>query len=71
MRNLTPGESPQMRHGWMSKPFAKVDVPKVRFLTPDEVKALINACEPDFCSLVKGALCSGMRFGELTRLTVE
>jgi integrase len=53
------------------KPFAKVDVPKVRFLTPDEVKALIQACEPDFDNLVKGALCSGMRFGELTRLTVK
>lgn len=53
------------------KPFSKVDVPKVRFLTADEVTALLGACELDFASLVKGALCGGMRFGELTRLTVK
>jgi integrase len=53
------------------KPFAKVDVPKVRFLTVDEVNALLKACEPDFANLVKGALLTGMRFGELTALTVK
>jgi hypothetical protein len=52
------------------KPFAKVDVPKVRFLTPDEVTAVVGKCEPDFLSLVKGALLTGCRYGELTAMTV-
>jgi integrase len=52
------------------KPFAKVDVPKVRFLTPDEVTAVVGKCEPDFQSLVKGALLTGCRYGELTAMTV-
>lgn len=52
------------------KPFAKVDVPKIRFLTKDEVSALVSHCEPDFQSLVKGALLTGCRYGELTALTI-
>lgn len=52
------------------KPFAKVDVPKVRFLTNKEVTALVKKCEPDFQLLVKGALLTGCRYGELTALTV-
>jgi integrase len=52
------------------KPFAKVDVPKVRFLTKDEVTAVVGNCEPDFQSLVKGALLTGCRYGELTAMTV-
>ncbi|HEX4029244.1 MAG TPA: site-specific integrase [Terracidiphilus sp.] len=52
------------------KPFAKVDVPKVRFLTADEVSAVVEKCEPDFQSLVKGALLTGCRYGELTAMTI-
>lgn len=52
------------------KPFAKVDVPKVRFLSNDEVTAVVANCEPDFQSLVKGALLTGCRYGELTAMTV-
>lgn len=52
------------------KPFAKVDVPKVRFLTEDEVSAVVEKCDPDFLSLVKGALLTGCRYGELTAMTV-
>jgi integrase len=51
------------------KPFSKVDVPKVRFLTADEVTALVAKCEPDFQLLVKGALLTGCRYGELCRMT--
>jgi integrase len=51
------------------KPFPKVDVPKVRFLTADEVTALVAKCEPDFQLLVKGALLTGCRYGELCRMT--
>jgi integrase len=53
------------------KPFREVDLPKVRFLTPDEVTALINACEADFQTLVKAALLTGCRYGELTAMSVD
>jgi len=53
------------------KPFRDVDLPKVRFLTPQEVTALIKACEPDFQTLVKAALLTGCRYGELTALAVD
>jgi len=52
------------------KPFRKVDVPKVRFLSNDEVTAVVGKCDPDFQSLVKGALLTGCRYGELTAMTV-
>jgi len=53
------------------KPFRKVDVPKVRFLATDEVTTLIPACEPQFRKLVKGALLTGCRYGELTAMVVR
>jgi integrase len=52
------------------KPFRGVDLPKVRFLTPHEVTALTKACEPDFKVIVKAALLTGCRYGELTALRV-
>jgi len=52
------------------KPFSRVDVPKVRFLTKDEVTAVVQNCEAEFAKLVKGALLTGCRYGELTRATV-
>jgi integrase len=52
------------------KPFSKVDVPKVRFLSNEEVSAVVKKCDPDFQALVKGALLTGCRYGELTALTV-
>jgi integrase len=53
------------------KPFKKVDLPKVRFLTMDEVGMLTPACESDFQELVQGALLSGCRYGELTAMLVK
>jgi len=52
------------------KPYSRVDIPKIRFLTKDEVTAVVENCEPDFQSLVKGALLTGCRYGELTAMTV-
>jgi integrase len=52
-------------------PFKKVDVPKVRFLTIEEAGELVEAGEPDFQSLVKGALITGARYGELAAMYVE
>jgi len=53
------------------KPYNDVDVPKIRFLTMDEVAALIPACASDFQELVQGALVSGCRYGELTAMFVK
>ncbi len=58
--------------GWEDvKAFRRVDVPKVRFLTEDEVTAFTPGCEPSFGALVKGALLTGCRFGELAIMHVE
>lgn len=51
------------------KPFKEADAAIVRYLKADEWQRLINACEPDFRDLVRGALLSGCRYGELTRMT--
>ncbi len=53
------------------KPFRRVDVAKVRFLTDDEVTGLITCCPPKFEALVKGALLTGCRYGELTALQAQ
>jgi integrase len=52
------------------KPFGRVDVPKVRFLSKSEVTEVVRNCEPEFAKLLKGALLTGCRYGELSRLTV-
>lgn len=52
------------------KPFANVDVAKIRFLSTDEITALIPVCESTFQALVKAALVTGCRYGELGALTV-
>ena len=51
--------------------FREVDVPKVRYLTVDECKDLIDACPSDFRALVRGALYTGCRYGELTAMRVD
>lgn len=53
------------------KPFRNVDRPRVRFLELEEIRALIVACDADFALLVQGALHTGCRYGELTRLRVD
>lgn len=53
------------------KPFAGADAAKIRFLTLEECKRLVNACESDFRPLVQAALLTGARYGELTRLVVN
>lgn len=50
------------------KPFREVDMPVVRFLTSLECLRLVNTCNADFRSLVRGALLTGCRYGELTRM---
>ncbi len=50
------------------KPFRAVDTARMRYLTDDQCKRLVNACDPDFRPLVQAALFTGMRYGELTGL---
>jgi integrase len=52
------------------KPYAKVDAPKIRYLTDPEALRLINACPKDFRELVTAALLTGCRYGELAKLRV-
>lgn len=54
------------------KPFKAVARARTRFLTDDEARRLVGKCEPaEFLLLVRAALYSGCRYGELSRLNVE
>jgi integrase len=53
------------------KPFRQVDVPRVRFLTLDEAASLLANCPSDFGKLVRAALLTGCRYGELARMHVS
>jgi integrase len=50
------------------KPFREADAPVVRFLSEDECRRIANACDGAFRNLVRAALLSGCRYGELTRM---
>jgi integrase len=50
------------------KPFRNVEAPVVRYLTEEECTRLVNTCPEDFRRLVKGALLTGCRYGELCAL---
>jgi integrase len=53
------------------KPFRGVDRARCRFLRRGEVLALLDACEPDFARLVRAALFTGCRYGELIHARVD
>jgi integrase len=52
------------------EPFKNVESARIRYLSIDEATRLINAADEDFRRLVRGALESGARYGELCALTV-
>lgn len=52
------------------KPFQRTTSQRVRFLTVEEQRKLVAACEPDLRSLVMGALYTGRRYGELCKVLV-
>lgn len=52
------------------KPFKRADAPKIRYLTHDEARRLLNTCPPGFRDLVRAGLLTGCRYGELTALKV-
>jgi integrase len=53
------------------KPFPKVERSRSAYLTFAQCKRLINAADADFRVLVRAALETGARYGELCRLRVE
>jgi integrase len=53
------------------KPFKNVDAPVVRYLSADECRRLVNACTQDLRQMVRAALLTGSRYGELSRLRCE
>ncbi len=52
-------------------PYRDVDAARLRYLSFPEAIALMDAAEPDFRLLVRAALVTGARYGELTALRVE
>jgi integrase len=53
------------------KPFAKVSVARVRYFTPVEVQALLEAAEPWFRALLQAALFTGARWSEVHKIKVR
>lgn len=53
------------------KPFSKVDEARIRFLTDAEAVRLVNACPADLRALVRAALLTGARYGELVALRAQ
>ena len=54
-----------------AKPYRGTTKARVRFLSVEDQVRLVNACPEDFRRLVKGALYTGGRYGELARVTVQ
>jgi integrase len=52
------------------KPFRAVETARVRYLSGAECVRLVNACEPTFRNLVRGAMLTGCRYSELTTMHV-
>jgi integrase len=52
------------------KPFKAVETARVRYLSEAECVRIVNASEPTFRNLVRGALLSGCRYSELCKLRV-
>ena len=58
-------------HAWRRvEPFQNVDSARIRYLSIDEATRFVNAADEDFRKIVRGALESGARYGELCALTV-
>jgi integrase len=53
------------------EPFEEADAARVRYLTIEECKRLINTAAGEFRNLIRAALLTGCRFGELAALQVR
>lgn len=59
----------QSDHAWRKvKPFEKADGVKLRYLSDDESRRLVNATDPTFRPMVQAALLTGARYAELANL---
>ncbi|MBP8672325.1 MAG: site-specific integrase [Sphingobium sp.] len=52
------------------KPFAKADRARLRYLSDEEARKLVTACDPIFRPLLQAALLTGMRYQEVARARV-
>lgn len=52
------------------KPFGKVERAKLRYLSDDEARRLVNAVSPEFRPIIQAALLTGARYQELAGLRV-
>jgi len=75
------GPKAALNHAWKAghpsdnawrrvSPFKSVDTARVRYLTEAECVRLVNACEPAFRNIVRGALLTGCRYSELANMRV-
>ena len=53
-----------------AKPFEDVNVARNRYLDHAECLRLLNACDPDFRQVVRAALSTGCRYGDLRKAKV-
>jgi integrase len=53
------------------EPFEEADAVRTRYLTIEECRRLINTSQSEFRNLVRAALLTGCRFGELAALQVQ
>jgi integrase len=53
------------------KPVRDVDAARVRYLSDDDSRWLVNGCDPGFRPMVQAALFTGCRYGELVALKVD
>lgn len=59
-------------HAWRTvKPFKGVDGAKLRYLSDEEARRLVNAAGSEFRPIVQAALLTGARWGELRNVTVS
>lgn len=59
-------------HAWREvKPFKGVETAKLRYLSDDEARRLVAACQAEFRPMVQAALLTGARYSELTQLRVR
>jgi integrase len=50
------------------RPLAKANATRVDFLSVEQARRLINAADPEFKMMIRAALSTGCRYGELCRL---
>ncbi len=65
------GRARHPEHWRKVRPFKDVGEARIRYLTEAECIRLVNATEPDFRPLVRAALLTGCRYGELTGMRVH